>query len=240
MSIHQWPARRAAFLGKSGIAVDGCSHVALDRRAPRRWELGAKRVIDLVGSVVGLILSAPLVAFIVWLIRADSPGPVLFSQLRVGAADRLFRIYKFRTMAVGAESRLDEIRHLNFHAHTFDDARLFKAADDPRVTRCGGLLRRYSLDELPQLVNVVKGEMSLVGPRPLMVEEDRHVVGVWRHRVDMRPGITGPWQVQGRNSLSFETMLQLDLRYVSGWRLRDDASILLRTIPAMLRRQEAP
>jgi lipopolysaccharide/colanic/teichoic acid biosynthesis glycosyltransferase len=165
---------------------------------------------------------------------------VFFCQIRVGAGGRHFRMYKFRTMTVDAESRLGEVRHLNIHAATFGDTRLFKGVSDPRITPFGARLRRFSLDELPQLLNVLKGEMSLVGPRPLELDEDRYVVGDERRRLEMRPGITGLWQVLGRNALSFDEMLRLDLEYVSRWRLRDDLLILLRTLPAMLDRQEAP
>jgi lipopolysaccharide/colanic/teichoic acid biosynthesis glycosyltransferase len=222
------------------VSLDVSLDAGPTRRWPHRLLLLTKRLIDVVGSTILLALSSPLIAFIAWRIVHDSAGPVFFCQIRVGAGGRHFRMYKFRTMTVDAESRLGEVRHLNIHAATFGDTRLFKGVSDPRITPFGARLRRFSLDELPQLLNVLKGEMSLVGPRPLELDEDRYVVGDERRRLEMRPGITGLWQVLGRNALSFDEMLRLDLEYVSRWRLRDDLLILLRTLPAMLDRQEAP
>ncbi len=148
------------------------------RRWPLRMLLLSKRLIDIVGSTLLLVLSSPLLAFIAWRIAHDSSGPMLFSQTRVGAGERQFRIYKFRTMTADAESRLDDVKHLNIHAAAFGDNRLFKGVGDPRITPFGARLRRYSLDELPQLLNVLKGEMSnhraLAGPRSQRALLRRH------------------------------------------------------------------
>jgi lipopolysaccharide/colanic/teichoic acid biosynthesis glycosyltransferase len=140
-------------------------------------------------------------------------------------------------MIDGAESRREEVAHLNMHAANGGDTRMFKAADDPRVTRVGRLLRRLSLDELPQLLNVLRGEMSLVGPRPLVLDEDEHVQYWARRRLDLRPGMTGLWQVLGRSQIPFDEMVKLDYLYVTTWSLRKDLQLMLRTIPVMFRRR---
>jgi lipopolysaccharide/colanic/teichoic acid biosynthesis glycosyltransferase len=151
----------------------------------------------------------------------------------MGARDRTFRIAKFRTMAPDADGRRAELAHLNEHAKNGGNGLMFKAKDDPRVTRVGRVLRRTSVDELPQLWNVLRGDMSLVGPRPLPLEEDRHV-GSWaRRRLDLRPGITGPWQVLGRSEIPFEEMVKLDYLYVTSWSLGSDLKLLAQTIPVL-------
>jgi lipopolysaccharide/colanic/teichoic acid biosynthesis glycosyltransferase len=140
-------------------------------------------------------------------------------------------------MYADAEARKQAVAHLNKHARAGEDGRMFKVVDDPRVTRIGRLLRRTSVDELPQLLNVVRGEMSLVGPRPLIVDEDRHVIDWARRRLTIRPGITGIWQMLGRDDIPFEEMMRLDYMYVTNWSLRNDISILFRTVPAVMRRR---
>jgi len=192
-----------------------------------------KRALDVGVAAAGLVLLSPAFAAVAVAILVDSGRPVFFRQVRMGARDRTFRIVKFRTMTPGAEGRRDELAHLNTHARNGGDDRMFKAKDDPRVTRVGRFLRRTSLDELPQLWNVLRGDMSLVGPRPLPLEEDRHV-GSWaRRRLDLRPGITGPWQVLGRSEIPFEEMVKLDYLYVTGWTLGSDLKLLARTIPVL-------
>jgi lipopolysaccharide/colanic/teichoic acid biosynthesis glycosyltransferase len=195
--------------------------------------------MDVAVASTALVVLAPFFALIGLLIKLDSPGPVFFRQVRAGGNERLFRIWKFRTMTLDAEDRKDEIRHLNLHAADGDDARMFKAANDPRTTRVGRVLRRYSIDELPQLINVVAGEMSLVGPRPLILEESRHVADWGRRRLDLRPGMTGLWQVLGRSDIPFSEMVRLDYVYVTGWSLLKDFQLILRTIPALFRARQA-
>ena len=216
----------------------------VDFRAP--WERGGgraglrlKRSLDVAVSGLGLVALAPALALIAWSIRADSPGPVFYSQRRCGEGRRPFRIYKFRTMVIDAEERLPEVLHLNVHARDLGDGRLYKIADDPRVTPNGAFLRRYSLDELPQLLNVLRGEMSLVGPRPLTPDEDRHVTEEANLRGTVRPGMTGPWQVQGRNEIPFDEMMRLDCAYVTEWSFARDLRLLALTIPAVFRAQRA-
>jgi lipopolysaccharide/colanic/teichoic acid biosynthesis glycosyltransferase len=164
---------------------------------------------------------------------------VFFRQTRVGIGDRTFQMYKFRTMEVDADARKGEVAHLNMHAENGGDGRMFKVPDDPRTTEFGRFLRRYSLDELPQLLNVLKGDMSLVGPRPLILDEDRQVEDWARKRLFVKPGITGLWQVLGRSDIPFEEMTRLDYLYVINWSLGGDLSLMLKTIPAIFRARRA-
>jgi exopolysaccharide biosynthesis polyprenyl glycosylphosphotransferase len=194
-----------------------------------------KRTVDFVGSSVGLFALSPLLAFIAIAIRLDSRGPVFFRQVRMGTGNEMFRIWKFRTMTSDAEERKSEVAHLNKHLAPGGDRRMFKIENDPRVTRVGGVLRRWSLDELPQLINVFRGQMSLVGPRPLILEEAVHVADWGSRRVDIRPGMTGLWQVLGRDGIGFDEMVKLDYVYVTSWSIGNDLRLLLRTIPAALR-----
>jgi exopolysaccharide biosynthesis polyprenyl glycosylphosphotransferase len=194
-----------------------------------------KRLLDVAGASVGLILLAPVFLVVAIVIKVDANGPVFFRQLRAGAGDRVFRIWKFRTMVADADERKDDVRHLNVHAQPEGDARMFKISADPRVTRVGRVLRRLSIDELPQLLNVFVGEMSLVGPRPLILEEDVFVEDWARRRLDLKPGMTGLWQVLGRSEIPFGEMVQLDYLYVTGWSLMYDVRLILRTLPLLAR-----
>ncbi|HEV7529605.1 MAG TPA: sugar transferase [Solirubrobacteraceae bacterium] len=203
----------------------------------RRFELtrssGAiKRAFDLIGIAVGLVAASPLLIAIAIAIKLDSRGPVFFRQARVGRHGRRLQILKFRTMVDGADAMKDSLRHRNEAMEG-----LFKIAHDPRVTRVGRLLRKSSLDELPQLFNVLKGEMSLVGPRPLVVEEDERVVGWHRRRLELMPGMTGPWQILGPARVPLREMVGIDYLYVANWSLWSDIKILLRTIPHVLCRR---
>ena len=230
--------RLFALLGRNtGVHnVEGLPLMALPRPAFPRSTLLIKRTTDIVVSSVGLIVLAPLFTVIAVVIKLDSPGPVLFRQTRMGKGGKTFELFKFRTMTVDAEARKADFTGLNMHAlETTGDPQLFKVPDDPRVTRVGRPLRRYCLDELPQLINVLRGEMSLVGPRPLILDEARHVVDWRRQRLAVKPGMTGLWQVVGRDHLSFEEMVELDYRYVADWSLVDDLGLLLRTLPSVTR-----
>jgi exopolysaccharide biosynthesis polyprenyl glycosylphosphotransferase len=189
-----------------------------------------KDVFDRLGALLLLAVSGPLLLAVALCVRVTSRGPVLFRQVRVGRDGRLFRIFKFRSMYVDAEARLAELRHLNEH-----DGVLFKIRDDPRVTRVGRWLRRFSLDELPQLLNVVLGQMSLVGPRPPLPVEVAAYADDVRRRLAVKPGMTGLWQVSGRSDLPWEEAVRLDLRYVENWSLSLDLVILLRTMTAVVR-----
>ncbi|WP_308206596.1 sugar transferase [Paractinoplanes hotanensis] len=189
-----------------------------------------KEVFDRIGALALLMIFGPLLLGLALCVRCTSRGPVLFRQVRVGRDGRLFRIFKFRSMYVDAEARLAELRHLNEH-----DGVLFKMRDDPRVTRVGRYLRRFSLDELPQLLNVALGQMSLVGPRPPLPSEVAAYADDVRRRLAVKPGMTGLWQVSGRSDLPWEEAVRLDLRYVENWTLSLDLVILLRTMTAVVR-----
>ena len=194
------------------------------------FPLFIKQLGDIVISSFGMVLAAPLLPVIAAAIKLSSPGPVLYSQQRCGLNGRRFTLRKFRTMYVGSDSRLEEVAHLN-EVH----GPAFKARHDPRVTPVGRLLRRLSLDELPQLYNVLRGDMSLVGPRPPLPDEVEHYERWQRRRLSMKPGITGLWQVSGRAGLDdFNRWIALDLAYIDQWSLWLDLKILLKTIPAVL------
>jgi len=189
-----------------------------------------KRCIDVVLSAIGLIALSPVLAVIAVAIKLDSKGPALFSAHRVGRKGRTFPFHKFRTMVANAEELKDKLRRLNKRVGP-----TFKIADDPRITRVGKFLRRTSLDELPQLWNVLRGDMSIVGPRPHPLDDFRRYQPEHMKRLAVLPGITGLWQVKARRDASFETNMNLDLAYIENWSLRLDASILARTIPAVIR-----
>jgi lipopolysaccharide/colanic/teichoic acid biosynthesis glycosyltransferase len=193
---------------------------------------GIKRMIDLVGATLLVILLAPIWLMIALLIKADSPGPILFRQRRIGRDGKAFSMLKFRTMVDGADAHKPALLHLNEAADG-----LFKINGDPRVTRVGRWLRATSLDELPQLLHVVTGRMSLVGPRPLVPEEDAQIVGAHRRRLQVRPGMTGAWQVAGASSIPINEMVILDSDYVSDWSLWVDVKLLAVTASHVVRRR---
>ena len=198
-----------------------------DRHAVK---IEAKRVFDLVSAAILLFLLAPLLVVAAIVVKLDSEGPILFVQERVGLNKRRFRMLKFRTMGRDAEASQEELEHLNEKTGP-----IFKIRKDPRITRAGRWLRKTSVDELPQLVNVLLGDMSIVGPRPLSVRDAVRMELAWqKRRFSVKPGITCLWQVSGRSNLSFEQWMQLDLDYIDRWSLGLDASILLRTIPAIV------
>jgi len=203
----------------------------------RRFELTrssavVKRSFDLLGATVGLLAVSPLLAAIAVAIKLDSRGPIFFRQLRVGQHGERFYMLKFRTMVPDAEAMKDSLRDRN----EAQDG-LFKIADDPRVTRVGSFLRKSALDELPQLFNILKGEMSLVGPRPLVIEEDQRVEGWHRRRLELMPGMTGHWQILGPSRVPLGEMVAIDYLYVANWSLWKDVKILLRTVPHVLGRR---
>ena len=194
-----------------------------------RFQAAAKRFCDILISGFGLLLLLPLFAAVAVAIKATSPGRVVFRQERMGLRGRPFTLLKFRTMVAGADLLLNDLR-----AQNEADGPLFKLRQDPRVTKVGAILRRYSIDELPQLWNVLKGEMSLVGPRPPLADEVA-LYEEWQHdRLEVRPGITGLWQVSGRSELSFEDYVRLDLFYVENWSIAYDLFILSKTVPLLV------
>ena len=204
----------------------------LVRPGERGRQLVVKRATDVVISVLLLVVLAPLCALVAIAVRITSRGPALFRQMRVGQGGRHFHMWKFRSMIATAEEQQELLRGRN----VYGDEPLFKMAHDPRITRFGRFLRRTSLDELPQFWNVLRGEMSLVGPRPPLPDEvarysERHLV-----RLDVRPGLTGPWQVSGRNRIvHFEEVVRMESEYIADWSFARDAMILARTLPAVIR-----
>jgi exopolysaccharide biosynthesis polyprenyl glycosylphosphotransferase len=209
--------------------IDGMALFSLRRHRFSRRQRVQKRCLDIVVTSIALVIGAPLMLGIALMVRLSSPGPVLFRQRRVGAQERGFTIFKFRTMVVNADAQRDGLL-----AHNEADGLLFKMRRDPRVTKVGRLLRRTSLDELPQLFNVLRGEMSLVGPRPALPEETTRYAELQRGRLRVKPGVTGLWQVNGRHDLAFEDYVRYDLFYVENWSLTMDLYILAKTIPALL------
>jgi lipopolysaccharide/colanic/teichoic acid biosynthesis glycosyltransferase len=194
----------------------------------------AKRLFDVVGALGGLLLITPLFPFIVLLIKLESPGPILFNQVRVGQKGRLFRCHKFRSMYVDAEARKDELAHLNEASGA-----AFKIKDDPRITGVGRFLRRSSLDEFPQLFNVLMGEMTIVGPRPQIISEVADYTPTQARRLVVKPGLTCLWQVSGRSHLDFSEWMELDQDYVRQRGLKLDLRVLARTLPAVIERKGA-
>jgi len=208
----------------NGIPLIGIKSVSI-----KGWNLALKRIIDVVVASLGLALLSPLMLCIAALIKLDSPGPVIFKQTRIGRGGRPFVVYKFRSMYEGAELEQEALTSLNEASGP-----LFKIKDDPRRTKFGKFLRRTSLDELPQLYNVLKGEMSLIGPRPQLPSEVEQYQPWHRKRLETWPGITGLWQVSGRSELSFDEMVLLDIYYIENWSLLLDLEIALKTIPTLI------
>lgn len=189
-----------------------------------------KRVIDVVASIIGIILTSPIMLVVAIFIKLEDPkGKVFFSQVRNGAYPSTFKMYKFRSMYEDAEERLEEIKHLNEQTGP-----AFKIKEDPRITKVGKFIRKTSLDELPQLFNVLKGDMSLVGPRPALPREVEKYTLYQKQRLLVKPGITCIWQVSGRNNIDFEEWVELDIKYIRERNLWLDLKLILMTIPALL------
>jgi exopolysaccharide biosynthesis polyprenyl glycosylphosphotransferase len=210
-----------------GVTVMGVRRFELTRSSA-----AIKRSFDLAYTMIGLLAVAPLMIVAAVAIRLDSRGPVFFRQERVGRHGKRFQIFKFRTMVADADALKESLRHRNEA-----EGGMFKITDDPRVTRVGRLLRKTSLDELPQLLNILKGEMSLVGPRPLVVDEDARVQGWHRRRLELTPGMTGPWQILGPVRVPLGEMVAIDYLYVANWSLWTDIKILMRTVAFVVARR---
>ncbi len=249
-SMHEEASRIATLCEEQGVTVHVLSNVLNLQRARSSaeeiegnplithatggvegWQVVLKFIFDFTISLILVALLSPLMVLVIILIKLNSPGPVFFIQRRIGRNKRRFNLYKFRTMVVDAEKRMRELEHLNEASGP-----VFKIKNDPRITPLGRFLRKTSLDELPQLFNVLLGHMSLVGPRPLPVRDYEGFSEDWqRRRFSVKPGITCLWQVQGRSSISFEKWMELDLQYIDKWSLWLDFRILLQTIPAVLK-----
>ncbi|MBU1045483.1 MAG: sugar transferase [Candidatus Omnitrophica bacterium] len=215
--------------------VKGIPLLAMEPVAQDPQQLFAKRIFDLTCTLLSLPFLVPIFVIVAIIIKLDSPGPVFFIQPRVGMRKHVFPMFKFRSMQINAEEQLKDIEHLNEA-----EGPIFKIKNDPRITRVGHFLRKTSIDELPQLINVFRGEMSLVGPRPMSLRDvDRFERGVQRKRFSVQPGLTCIWQISGRSNLPFEKWLELDLEYIENWSFWLDLKILLKTIPAVIKSKGA-
>jgi exopolysaccharide biosynthesis polyprenyl glycosylphosphotransferase len=210
-----------------GLGADGYIHYRAG--FPRPVQEALKRSLDVAGSLTGLLLLAPLFLVVALLIKLESRGPVFFPQLRAGRNGRMFRMLKFRSMIVDAERHQRELLEGNEQ-----EGPVFKIRGDPRITRIGAFIRRFSIDELPQLWNVLVGDMSIVGPRPPILREVAQYEPWQRRRLSVKPGLTCFWQVEGRNEIGFDEWMQLDVRYVDQWSLATDLRLIARTIPAVV------
>ncbi len=227
-----YPELKELITEPAGSALDESVGTTVVER--KRTFDAVKRIMDIVIASMILLLFLPVIPVIVLLIKLDSPGPVLFRQRRVGKGGREFDFFKFRSMHVGAENVIASLRPLSGI-----DGPVFKLKEDPRVTRTGRFLRRSSLDELPQLINVLKGEMSIVGPRPNLPSEVAQYLPWQRKRLDVTPGITCYWQIAGRSHIGFQEWMRLDLEYIRNRSIATDIKIMLKTIPAVIARKGA-
>ena len=208
--------------------LGGFPLLSFESTLAKEWQLLLKRAVDLVVSVAGMILILPVFLIVAAVIKFSSKGPIFFRQRRMGLNGRVFTCYKFRSMLKGASKKLDEFKHLNEM-----DGPVFKIKKDPRITFVGMFLRKISLDELPQLFNIFMGNMSLVGPRPPIPSEVKKYELWQRRRLSMRPGLTCLWQISGRNKISFDRWMELDLQYIDTWSLWLEFKILIKTIPVV-------
>jgi len=231
--VRLWADTFQLHIAKSHVdeLLDGTPVMTIQSGPSDGWQIIIKRLVDIVGSLALLVTLLPLLAVIALCIKLTSPGPIFFSQERVGINKRRFRLLKFRTMVQDAEDHQQQLEHLNDA-----DGPVFKIRADPRVTRVGAVLRRFSLDELPQLLNILRGDMSLVGPRPLPLRDVNNIHTRWhKRRFSVKPGLTGLWQVNGRSNVSFDHWVRMDLEYIDHWSLSLDLKIMLKTIPAVLK-----
>jgi exopolysaccharide biosynthesis polyprenyl glycosylphosphotransferase len=218
--------------------MEGLPLLTVPRAGIGTTSLRLKRALDVVAGTIALVVLAPVLAACAIAIKLNSPGPVFFRQRRIGRNDEPFELFKFRSMYNGADGQKQDVATLNLHGGG-TQVGMFKIRSDPRITRVGAFLRRYSLDELPQLFNILRGQMSFVGPRPLIENEDRQVEGRFRRRLGITPGLTGPWQVNGRSEIPFDEMVSLDYLYATNWSLWGDVKLLMRTVSAVLRARGA-
>lgn len=224
--LHSLRLGRAALLS-AAPSGDGFLHYMTIK--PKPFQYAVKRLIDIVGSGIALLILSPLLVAVAVIIKVTSPGPVLFRQVRVGLHGAQFNLLKFRSMVINAEELREKLA-----AQNEQTGPVFKMVNDPRITRIGRFIRKYSIDELPQLINILRGDMTIVGPRPALPAEVAEYKTWQRRRLSVRPGLTCYWQVGGRNSIGFDEWMLLDLRYVDNWSLMVDARLILRTFPVVL------
>ena len=208
------------------LEEQGCFYAEPEEK---KWYQLSKRILDITISVITLLVLMPVFLIIACAIKLDSKGPVFYSQTRVGKNGKHFRMFKFRSMVKDADKKLHEIYHLNEK-----DGPVFKLSNDPRVTRVGQFIRRTSIDELPQFVNILRGDMAVVGPRPSLIKEVNQYTPYQAQRLNVTPGLTCYWQISGRSNLSFQEWVELDLKYINERGLATDIKIILKTIPAVL------
>jgi exopolysaccharide biosynthesis polyprenyl glycosylphosphotransferase len=208
-------------------ARDGYIHYVA--HAPQHLPRALKRLFDIAVSAGALVLLAPLLLAVALLVKLTSRGPIFFKQVRAGLHGRPFHMFKFRTMVVNAEALREKLLSLNEQTGP-----VFKMKNDPRITRVGAFLRKHSIDELPQLINVLRGDMSVVGPRPPIPKEVAQYEGWQCRRLSVRPGLTCIWQVSGRNQISFEDWMYMDMQYIDHWSFSQDLSLILKTVPVVL------
>ena len=205
--------------------------VDIQKLNSKKKTLFFKRVVDILGSTLGLFVAAIIIFFVAIAMKINEPkGPIFFSQIRVGKNEKKFKMYKIRSMCVDAEEKLAELMR-----HNEIEGAMFKMKDDPRITKVGKFIRKTSIDELPQLWNVLKGEMSLVGPRPPLVREVEEYTAKDKERLLVKPGCTGLWQVSGRNELDFQQMIHLDITYINNLKIKNDIIIIFKTIYVILK-----
>jgi lipopolysaccharide/colanic/teichoic acid biosynthesis glycosyltransferase len=214
---------------ESSVRQNDIVHVPGGLLGAARWQRMAKVGVDMIFSILLIVLLVPLILLVVVAIKMNSRGPVLYAQERIGRGGRPFLMLKFRSMVEGADEQLERVLHLNTR-----EGPVFKMKGDPRMTKVGAVIRRCSIDEIPQLVNVLRGEMSLVGPRPPLPREFERYDSRQRQRLTVAPGLTCTWQVSGRSDLDFATAVDMDLAYIDTWTLRKDLKLLLLTVPAVL------
>jgi exopolysaccharide biosynthesis polyprenyl glycosylphosphotransferase len=222
--LYEMTLNRVAVDDINGIPLIGVREVTISG-----WNFAIKRAIDIILCFIASIILAPIFLLIAIAIKVDSAGPVFFKQVRIGRGGKPFVCYKFRSMREGADRELDKLADLNEATGP-----LFKIKNDPRLTRMGRFFRRTSLDEFPQIINVLRGEMSLVGPRPPLPREVAQYEDWHKKRLEVAPGMSGLWQVSGRSLLTFDEMVMLDLFYIENWSLTLDLKIMLRTVPSVL------
>jgi len=221
---------RGSISRASLVDVAGLPAIVYNSAPENRIAMMAKTVVDRVAALTGLLIISPLLFMVAIIVKLDSKGPVFFRQTRSGLNGKIFSLFKFRTMCNDAESKRDALKSLNEMSGP-----VFKIKSDPRITRTGKILRKYSIDELPQLINVLRGEMSLVGPRPALPKEVNQYEPWQRRKLSVRPGVTCVWQVSGRNEVGFEDWMRMDLQYIDNWSLWLDAKLLAKTIPTVLK-----
>lgn len=231
----RWEGLRLAKISNENSMKEDFQGIDSEQLTSPKGYLIIKRLLDIIGSLVGLILLTPIFCIIAIMIKIEDPrGPIVFKQIRVGKNGKEFHMYKFRSMVVNAEEKLKDLLNQNEVSGA-----MFKMKEDPRVTKIGRFIRKTSIDELPQLINVLKGDMSLVGPRPPLLREVKEYTAYDKQRLMVTPGCTGLWQVSGRSNLSFEQMVELDLYYIIHRNLIFDVKILLKTVKVLLGSKDA-